>query len=163
MEGQWENLDELIESLSLNNNEKILEPVRTESEFNKMVRTEINDRETHYTRLLEMFIDFYEKKQSQKTILKWIFFAGMIMCLAAIIFFSVSIGINAAKFNLEEFSTFVPVIITAAVSFISAIVSIPLVITNYIFDNTEDEKLVDLIGKMQAHDIESVHQMNERD
>ncbi len=130
------------------------------SDFSNNLKEEIRDRETYYTMLLEKFINSYKIKQISKHIFKVLFFFGMIACMGGIIYFSFALSEKILSMETEDVIKFLPGIITAAVSFISGIIGIPLVITNYLFDNAEDEKLIDLIGKMQSHDIDSLKHIN---
>ncbi len=128
--------------------------------FEEKIRIEINDRETHYTRLLEYFIDHYQIKQIMKHCFKVVFFICMMACFVVIIVLSISISIKVTNMNVEDFGLFVPTLLSAIAGFVTAIVAIPLVVTRYLFDNKEDERLVDLIKNMQAHDIENLNHLD---
>lgn len=163
IEGNNDDYNEVLKQLSFLNDsfdsDNFIE-ISGNSDFSHNLKEEIRDRETYYTMLLEKFIDSYKIKQISKHIFKAIFFFGMIVCMCGIIYFSFALSKKVLSMETEEVIEFLPGIITAAVSFISGIIGIPLVITNYLFDNTEDEKLIDLIGKMQSHDIDSLKHIN---
>lgn len=46
----------------------------------------------------------------------------------------------------------IPLLITAIVGFVSAIISIPLTITKYLFSTKEDEYITNIILHTQEHD-----------
>lgn len=152
----------LVDQLALNTDDFINDSISINrvGDFESRLKGQINNREGHYTKLLSKFIEAYDKKQKQKHLFKWIFFIGMMACLVAITFFAITLGIKCLKWGPESFNNFIPTVIASVVSFISGIIGIPLVITNYLFDNKEDEKLIDLIGKMQTHDIDSLNHIS---
>ncbi len=126
--------------------------VNDDDNFEKISKKNISDRDDSYTELLKHFVNITRIRNKVKEIHKWIYF-WIIMLLT--ILFGISIFILLSRISLsdENYISGLIVIISSLVSFTSVIISIPLIITKYLFSSKEDKRIADIILHTQKHDL----------
>ena len=118
-------------------------------------KQELSHRDATYSDFLSNYVQDFKWKRWTKLIMKIIFFVVVIgggVCLSYGCFGLANKLI--AQENISP-STLVAGLISSISAVITSIVAIPLAIAKYLFNPTEDEKIADIIGQMQDHDLES--------
>lgn len=110
------------------------------------------DREAQYTQMTENFVKINYHRYQYKEFHKWTFFWVMtvILIFIAVIFGIVAIRVIATP--IEQLIEHIPILLGAYASFISAIITIPLLIGKYLFSKTEEADLSKFVENMQAYD-----------
>lgn len=130
------------------------EDIDYDANFDNISKKNISDRDDAYTKLLEHFVNVTKCRNIIKEIHKWIYF-WIIMILTLI--FGISICSMLIKFDLSNTSSVNNLIafIASVVSFASVIISIPLIITKYLFSSKEDKRIAAIILHTQRHDLDN--------
>lgn len=124
---------------------------------------EIVNRDRKYTELLNDYISITKRRNVIKEVHKWIFFwfvtilCGVVIC---IVFRTVNRILAADDYSAIIQST--PIFITALASCITAVIAVPLAITNFLFNTKEDDNIASIIQHMQDHDMEGMTLLKER-
>lgn len=124
-----------------------------DSIFREMSTSEIVGRDSYYSLLLELFYTVTKARMILKEIFKWIFFLIMMGAMVVIGYLTVMVFrkyLDNADF--ETLSNALPLLITSIVGFISTIIAIPVVITKYLFNTSEDDNITAIIVHTQEHD-----------
>lgn len=135
-------------------NANSIEDIDYDAKFNSISKKNISDRDDAYTKLLKHYVNVTKCRNIIKEIHKWLYF-WIIMALTSA--FGISICYLLFKFdvsNADDIDNMV-VIITAVISFVSVIISIPLIITKYLFSSKEDKRIADIILHTQRHDLDN--------
>ncbi len=111
----------------------------------------VTDRDKLFNDLLEAFCDDYKKRSKEKrSMKKW--FCGSILSVFAILLLSVIILpvilVWSGSFNTITFITSMAASVSGV---ISAVLALPKVIAEYLFDPKEDENFLELIKNMQEY------------
>ena len=128
--------------------------VGNENDFDKENQLQLLKRDRKYSELLEHFVFITRQRNFSKEKYKWKYFKilmGMMITLCAIIV--ITITVMLIKCNAKQLVSCIPVLITAFSSFATTIISIPLVITKYLFSTKEDEYITSIISHTQEHDL----------
>lgn len=133
-------------------NKQNMDQVDNDANFEKDSRKNITDRDVAYTGLLNHYSCISKIRNYLKEFHKWIYF-WIIMLL--IIFFAIYVfglleSIDITKTNAIEN---LAMIITSLISFSSVVISIPLIITKYLFSSEEDKQIAEIILHTQDHDL----------
>lgn len=114
---------------------------------------QINARDELYTSLLGDYRDITKKRNNLKEWHKWVFFwliiSGgfyIITCIGQIMHRIIEIE------EIDVLVSAIPVLITAFVALLSSIITIPLTVTRFLFNEKEDVNITQTIHKTQAHD-----------
>ena len=135
-------------------NSNSIDDIDYDANFNSISKKNISDRDDSYTKLLKHFVNITKGRNIVKEIHKWIYFW---IIMSMVVIFGKSICSMIMKFDISNVDDFnnVAVIITAVVSFASVIISIPLIITKYLFSSKEDKRIADIILHTQQHDLDN--------
>lgn len=126
--------------------------VNYDDEFETISKRNISTRDDSYTDLLNHFIKITKARNLAKEIHKWIYF-WIIMIL--VILFGRSIFSLISKIELSDVNCIsdLVIVISCLASFSSVIISIPLIITKYLFSSKEDKNIAKIILHTQQHDL----------
>lgn len=135
----------------------------SDSDSGKSLETEIIRRDKEYTKLLNEYVNITQRRNKIKENHKWIFFWFVVVSCAIVLFF---VGKTICKIlssdDYEIIIQSIPIIIAAFVSCITAVIAIPLAITNFLFNTKEDDNIVSIIQHMQDHDLAGITLLKER-
>lgn len=122
--------------------------------FNSISKKNISDRDNAYTKLLNHFVNVTEHRNIIKEIHKWIYF-WIIMIL--ILTFGITVCFKIKEFDMSNANSIgnLAALITSIVSFASVLISIPLIITKYLFSSKEDKRIASIILHTQQHDLDN--------
>lgn len=122
-----------------------------EGNFETISKKNISNRDDSYTALLEHFVSITKRRNFLKELHKWIYF-WIIMILT--ILFSITIFIFLNKISRNDNNLYnLIAIVSSLISFSSVIISIPLIITKYLFSSKEDKRIASIILHTQKHDL----------
>lgn len=133
-------------------NTKNMDQVNNDANFEEDSRKNITDRDISYTGLLNHYTFITKVRNYLKEIHKWIYF-WIIMLL--IIYFGIYVFRLLKNIDLTQMKSMenLAVVITSLISFSSVVISIPLIITKYLFSSKEDKRIADIILHTQDHDL----------
>ena len=86
----------------------------------------------------------------------------MVSCAIVLFFVGKTICKILSSDDYEIIIQSIPIIIAAFVSCITAVIAIPLAITNFLFNTKEDDNIVSIIQHMQDHDLAGITLLKER-
>lgn len=112
---------------------------------------QLKERGKKYSRLLELYLKYYNKKITQNTALKCCFF-WIFVSFFVIIGLTPILIIILASLNLLSNTAIIASVIGAAGSIITSIIVIPRIIASYLFSVDEDKAITRLITNMQKED-----------
>lgn len=127
------------------------------------IEDEIVERDKKYTALLSNYLCITRVRNTAKEIHKWLFFWIVIISYIFVIRLVYKM-INRILLQ-EEYHLIlesIPILITAFVSCITAVVAIPLTITKFLFNTKEDNNIASIIKHMQEHDMKGLTLFKER-
>lgn len=132
-------------------NTQNMQQVDDDASFEEDSRKNITDRDVAYTGLLNHYTNITKIRNYVKEVHKWIYF--WIIMLLVIVFGYYVFGL-LKNIDLSQKSSIenLIMIITSLVSFSSVAISIPLIITKYLFSNKEDKRIAKIILHTQEHD-----------
>lgn len=114
---------------------------------------QIKARDDLYTRLLDDYRKITQTRNNRKELHKWIFFwlivasgTYLVLCIGEVIHRVLLIE------DAQMFISAVPVLITSFVSLLASVVTIPLTVTKFLFNEKEDDNITQTIHKTQEHD-----------
>lgn len=124
-----------------------------DNNFETISRKNISERDEAYTDLLKHFVTITKIRNKAKEIHKWVYFWLIMIFMMSFIRFTFLL-INKVDFsNTNDISNLV-MVITTIVSFASVMISVPLIITKYLFSSKEDKRIAKIILHTQKHDID---------
>ena len=129
---------------------------RTEDDntFHDDTKTQIASRDAEYTTLLKHFVTLTKTRNILKEFFKWAFFLSIIVAMIVLGDIVVRIFDKYLSYaTIVQLTEAIPLLITTIVSFVSAIIAIPVVITKYLFSTKEDENITNIILHTQDHDV----------
>lgn len=129
------------------------EATEDDKTFRKEATTQITERDKKYTELLNHFVEVTKIRNCLKEIFKWTFYLVIIISIVVLIMITYSLFhkyIYSAK--IEQMVESLPLLVTSMVGFVSAIITIPVTITKYLFSTKEDENITQIILHTQEHD-----------
>lgn len=114
---------------------------------------QINDRDTKYTELLAAYVSISKKRNKIKEWHKWIFFWLVIAACALFLVVAVGTIRRIMDSNDPDFIvSAIPIVVAAFASLVTAVIGIPLAITNFLFNTKEDDNITEIIKHTQEHD-----------
>lgn len=122
--------------------------------FRRETTTQIQKRDKQYTDLLNHFVRITRIRNKLKEFFKWAFLIIIIVALIVLIKITVSIFrkyLDSA--TIEQMGEAIPLLMTSMIGFISVIISIPVIVTKYLFSTKEDENITQIILHTQEHDV----------
>lgn len=123
------------------------------------------ERDEYYTELLGNYADLTRKRNKRKEFHKWAFFWIIIASCIVIGFFLIRFVITGAQNLLlsNQFTSDTLVaFVSALASLVSVIISIPLIITKYLFNTAEDDNITKIIMGTQLHDSKEISLLDDR-
>lgn len=129
-------------------------PTEDDTTFRRNTTHQIEKRDKRYTELLKHFIFITRIRNFLKEFFKWVFLISIIISLIVLIRINYRLFdryINSAE--IEQILEAIPLLITSLVGFVSAVISIPLTVTKYLFSTKEDENITQIILHTQEHDV----------
>lgn len=142
-----------MQILTLLNNYENKDKTEDDKTFRKNTKEQITKRDEKYTDLLSHFVEITKIRNQIKEFVKWSFCFGVIISvfvLALIVYQLFNKYISSA--SLDQILESTPLLITAMVGFVSAIITIPVTITKYLFSTEEDKNITQIILHTQDHD-----------
>lgn len=129
----------------------------------KSLEKEIVKRDKKYTELLSSYVAITKFRNRAKEVHKWLFFwVVMISCVVVLILVHKTINRLLSFEDHAMILQAIPIFITAFVSCLTAVIAIPLAITNFLFNTKEDDNIAGIIQHMQDHDMESMTLFKDR-
>lgn len=127
--------------------------VEDDNDFRSDTTGEITKRDKEYTELLSFFVGITKVRSVLKEFFKWLFYAVVVASIIVVIVLTVLLFNKYIKnASFSELIDALPLLITAMVGLISTIITIPVVITKYLFDTAEDKNITSIILHTQEHD-----------
>lgn len=120
----------------------------------KLIAKGLANRDYLYSELLENYISLTKFRNKAKEFHKWLFFwiivagSGLLCFVLLKYVVAYTTTTKNAIFSVQDVVTFLGVLI----SLLSTVISIPLIITKYLFNNKEDDNIRSIIEKTQEHD-----------
>lgn len=134
-------------------NKRKTEDIDYDENFTSISKKNISDRDDAYTDLLNHFVEITKKRNRIKEFHKWIYFWIVIILTFSFVVFIFSL-MRKIDFSNNNYVNNLSIIITAIISFCSVIISIPMIITKYLFTSKEDKRIARIILHTQQHDID---------
>lgn len=121
--------------------------------FKETTTAEITHRDEQYTNLLKHFVGITKVRNVLKEIFKWVFFCIVVGSLAMLCYIISMLFINILnRGTVEQVISSIPLLTSAMVGFISAIIAVPITIAKYLFSKEEDNNITKIILHTQKHD-----------
>ena len=126
----------------------------SDGDSGKSLEKEIVRRDKKYTELLDSYVNITKIRNGVKEFHKWLFF-WLIVVSCGVVLFLVYKTINKLLSFEDQTKILesIPIFVTAFVSCITAVVAIPLAITNFLFNTKEDDNIAGIIQNMQDNDM----------
>lgn len=123
-----------------------------DKDFETILRRNISERDDSYTELLGHFVKITKARNIIKEIHKWLYF--WIITILMVVFLGTVCGL-LLKLDMTNITMrdSVAIVIPLLISFTSVIISIPLIVTKYLFSPKEDKRITKLIWHTQKHDL----------
>lgn len=135
----------------------------SDTDSGKSLEREIVKRDKKYTDLLSNYLSITKIRNTIKECHKWLFFWLVVVSCGVVIFLvykTITRILSSDDYNIIIQS--IPIFITALVSCITAVIAIPLAITNFLFNTKEDDNIAGIIQHMQDHDMAGMTLLKER-
>lgn len=129
----------------------------------KQIEEEITKRDKEYSDLLKSYVSISKARNIIREIHKWLFF--WIIVIAGYFSFRIAYCVITKIVNSDDLNYIVetiPIVVAAFVSFTATIISIPLAITNFLFNTKEDDNITDIVKHTQEHDAAGLSLFKER-
>lgn len=117
------------------------------------VSEQIIERDRNYSKLLKSYLTISRVRNWLKEVHKWILFWGIV--IACVWGFNLINRIITPILDSKDVAIVVegvPVLVTALVAFISAVIGIPMAVVKFLFNTKEDDNITDIIKHTQEHD-----------
>lgn len=124
-----------------------------DEDFRQDATKQISNRDEKYTELLAHFVCITRIRNYLKEFFKWTFYLALIISIVVLVKITYDLFnkyISSAE--IEEITEALPLLITSLVGFVSAIITIPVTITKYLFSTNEDKNITEIILHTQDHD-----------
>lgn len=138
-----DDLDVNVEDIISSHRLDILEMINEESGIFIKTDNQFLDFLTH-------FVDVQDRKEKQKLVFKTFFFIVVMLCFFALMVTPMVLILQMKK--LGE-ATAIVSMLTVLIELVSAIIVLPKIIAEYLFNKEEDEKLMQIIETMQNYNI----------
>lgn len=129
----------------------------------ELIANGITKRDSNYSLLLENFRKIMRARSIIKEIHKWLFF-WIIVIVGVVLGIYLFNVVNMLIYNIKniDISKLYVSLISSSVSLISIIISIPIIITKYLFNSKEDDNITTIISKTQEHDSLQMNLLSSR-
>lgn len=121
--------------------------------FRKNTTQQITERDNRYTELLTHFVNITKIRNGLKEFFKWSFYLAVIISMIVLTRITYCVFMKILSCDINKIVESIPLLVTAMVSFVSAIITIPVTITKYLFSTKEDENITKIILHTQEHDV----------
>lgn len=121
--------------------------------FQENTTDEIANRDKQYSELLRHFVGITKVRNRLKELFKWMFFfvvVGSLVVLCVIVFALFISILNRG--TVEQLISSIPLLTSAIVGLISAVIAVPITIAKYLFSKEEDNNITQIILHTQKHD-----------
>lgn len=137
----------------LNSSNQNQKPTEDDKTFRENVTNEITNRDSEYTKLLSHFVAITKTRNKLKEFFKWTFYGAVVISMLVLTcsFYKLFKKV-LNEGDIEQLIETIPLLITSIVGFVSAIIAIPIAITQYLFSTQEDENITKIILHTQDHD-----------
>ena len=158
---------------AINNDNNLFNKIKTETTSSKQETTFdsrdsfeeknkelISNRSESYKKLLEDYVELSKDRNNSRENKKNDFYLLIkkILVISGIVF--VLFLIRVLLMTPREIAEVLPVIISAFVAFLGEFISLPVIIANYLFNNSEDDNITKVILHTQEFDIDSQNNFN---
>ena len=137
--------DSILGMNDVNNLDDLNEPY-----FDKYATEQQRHRDKHITKLLQLYVDFYNCKIKSNKWYKEILFY---FCLATILVFSIFFVYIICKEGFKNDKLFN--LISVCITFISLIIGILTIITKYVFPEDDEKYITRIVEIIQTNDLEN--------
>lgn len=129
----------------------------------ELIANGITKRDLNYSLLLVNFRRMMKVRSIIKEIHKWLFF-WIIVIVGVVLGIYLFNVINMLIYNIKniDISKLYVSLISSSVSLVSIIISIPIIITKYLFNSKEDDNITTIISKTQEHDSLQMNLLSSR-
>ncbi|MEG1669383.1 hypothetical protein [Chryseobacterium sp.] len=124
--------------------------VYDDADLQKSENKSIADHNDNYTQILNTFVKHTKFNVYSKMIFKSVFFIFSLITMGSILSLLWNIVSSAIASPRNENT--IAILITGAVSFLTTFISIPIAITQYLFNTKEDESMTEIIKNLQVYD-----------
>lgn len=136
-----------------------LRNLHTDNDPGYTVSQGVAERDSGYTNLLKNYVSLTKGRNILKEVHKWIFF--WIIIVGTVVIGAFLIGfVNTQVSSMEQNGSFnsdaIAALISALVSLVTVVISIPIIITKYLFNTKEDENITAIIKETQEHDSKEI-------
>lgn len=136
----------------------------TDDDPGDLISHGIADRDSEYTELLQNYVELSRRRNKFKEFHKWAFFWIIIVLCIVFGYFVIKFIITSSQslvdtnqFSSESLVAF----ISALASLVSVIISIPIIISKYLFNTKEDDNITEIIKGTQIHDSNEIKLLSE--
>lgn len=119
-------------------------------------------RDKAYSKLLENYIDIYNRKAKANSIYKLFFFIVTILMMIALVGFPIAFMLIMAIRGDYRWEA-VGVIVGGVASMITAVIVLPKIIAEHLFPTKEDENMIEMVKNMQLNDSKIRSSLDEMD
>ncbi len=149
-EETFEDIFESLTSIHIVNSDKDLDNSYIDSYSTKQQKM----RDKEITRLLNLYVDGYQKKIGSNIIIKWLI---IVLCLLILLSFSIVFIIIILGYDRKSgiSSKDLAALISVCITFLTLIVGILKIITTYVFPKNEEEYITRIVESIQKNDLEN--------
>lgn len=144
------------------NNGTIYWAVDSDEDSDRLMEEGIPKRDSYYTKLLRNYWTLTRFRNFVKEIHKWLFFWFIIVVLIFVCFRLTNYIDIILSYLQKSPNEYTVSLITSIISLVSTVISIPIIITKYLFNNKEDDNITTIISKTQEHDNIELSLLKER-
>lgn len=125
----------------------------SDRELGGEVRNQFIIRDKGYSALLKSYVRITRVRNWFKEAHKWILFWAMIFaCVKGYQLINRILDPILASKDVSVIVAAMPVLIASLVSFISAVIAVPLAVVKFLFNTKEDDNITEIIKHTQKHD-----------
>ncbi len=151
------NNDKLIDAKFNEDNKPITSKMLNEEDLSEKMPLELttptpyDQRDTYYTQILANYNTEYKERRKQiksmRNIMFWIMLSilSLVVVASLVMFFIIICKSNNSSIDIVA-------VISVAVSFISTILTIPIIIAKSLFPEKEDNQIIDVLTKLIEND-----------
>lgn len=130
-----------------------LQSYESDEKLYSEARAQIIHRDQNYSKLLKSYVSISKARNFLKEVHKWLLFWGIVFaCVKGFGLLNQIISPILESKDVAVIVDAMPVLIAALVSFVSAVIAVPLAVVNFLFNTKEDDNITDIIKHTQEHD-----------
>lgn len=138
-----------IKNISIHNNNSNDASKNNSKSFENILPRSYEEMDQEFLAYLKNFNEFSKTQEEVKNKLKKRFFCGVMVLMGAIIFFPYFL-IIIFRNQITDFSI-IALSITSLAETLSAVIVLPKIIAEYLFNKTEEKNKIDIISNMQIY------------